>query len=64
MGAERKIVQNTLFFVGNAMPPKFVKVQTIFLRNFVVVAQAPKKAKASLNTYLCVCLKTTLAAKE
>ena len=40
LGAERKIVQKMLFFVGKRHDNKILNVRIILSRNFVVIAQA------------------------
>ena len=48
MGAERRIVQNTVFFRGKRHDNKIVKVQILLSRNFVVIAQVPSVLLSSL----------------
>ena len=51
MGAERKIVKNTVFFfVGNVTTTKNFTVQFLLSRNFVVIAQAPIYNAPSMHT--------------
>ena len=44
-GAERKIVQNAIFR-GKRHDNKILKVKIVLSRNFVVMAQAPRKSPA------------------
>ena len=48
-GAERKFVQNAIFH-GKRHDNKILKVNILLSRNFVVVAQAPKKAQGLVRT--------------
>ena len=45
LGAERKIVQNAVFFRGKRHDNKILKVHILLSRHFVVIAQAPKGKK-------------------
>ena len=47
-GAERKIVQNAIFR-GKRHDNKILKVKILLSRNFVVMAQAPKRGAISYS---------------
>ena len=45
MGAERKIVQNAVFFRGKRHDNKSLKLQILLSKKIVVIAQAPAKVR-------------------